>query len=249
MAAAHNTIDRIAFGRAASAYLKFTDPALSNDPYAGYLAFLSAVESFANPNGITLSESLENEHELALELINNLAARITRDIKSVLELAKEGIVNETIECRLDSDMNALDMPGLVEIGQGLESEADESGPVTAEVEEVEASPVLRRYDVGVTRVAYSSEKILRVLGTSEEDASARALELAYDMDFSCTDGEYELSVSNWDEDGLKSGDVVTWRDPDGGEEQDVIFRESHGEILLCHTVGGGEVEVYPHELH
>lgn len=246
MSSAASTIDRIALGRAATVYLSFTSPEFISDPFAGYRAFKAAVESFSNPSGMDVLPEMENNHELALELIGNLADRIGQDIKAVLDLAKEGIVNETIECRLDSDMNALDMPGLVEIGHSLESGGDDSNPVSAEVA---AGPVLRRFEVGVTRVAYSSEKMVSVLGVSDEDASARALELAYDMDFSCTDGEYECSVSGRNAEALKSGDVVTWRDPEGGEEQDVIFRESHGEIMLCHTIGGGEVEVFPHELH
>ena len=112
-------IERIALGRAASAYLKFSDPEISRNPYAGYLTFRAAVNNFANPNGITLSPDLENNQELALDLIHTLADHITQDIKELLGLAKEGIVNETIECRLDSDMNALDMPGLVEMGYAL----------------------------------------------------------------------------------------------------------------------------------
>lgn len=242
-------IERIALGRAASAYLRFSDPGISGNPYAGYLLFRAAVTNFANPNGISLSQDLENHHEVALDMIHTLAESITRDIKNVLELAKEGIVNESIECRLDSDMNALDMPGLVEIGHELESGGDDNGAVPAEAAESEAEHVLRRYNVGVTRVAFSREKTIPVLAMNEEDASARALELAHDMDFSSIDAEYECSVSEQDADALAPGEIVTWCDPSGGEKQDVIYRESHGEIVLCHTQGGGEVEVFPHELH
>ena|SRR5690554_3865946 len=119
MSEAHTTIEQVALARAASVYLTFNQAEYATDPFAGYLAFESAVEARSNPSGITVMPELQGHGELALELIRNLAGRIELDIKGILEMAKEGIVNETIECRLDSDMNALDMPGLVEIGADL----------------------------------------------------------------------------------------------------------------------------------
>ena len=70
-----------------------------------------------------------------LQTIDGMAQGIEEAMKSVLELAKEGIIQETIEGRLDSDMNSLDMVGLVEIGYEAQEEqmlrqieADPSGP-------------------------------------------------------------------------------------------------------------------------
>tara|TARA_R110000850_G_scaffold250365_1_gene375318 strand:+ start:49839 stop:50279 length:441 start_codon:yes stop_codon:yes gene_type:complete len=60
-------------------------------------------------------------HEV-LETIEGMAQGIEEAMKSVLELAKEGIIQETIEGRLDSDMNSLDMVELVEIGHQAQAE-------------------------------------------------------------------------------------------------------------------------------
>jgi hypothetical protein len=253
MATTKTIIERIALGRAASAYLKLSDPAILNNPYAGYLTFRSAVNSFANPTGITLSQELENEHELALDLIHNLADSITRDIKHVLGLAKEGIVNETIECRLDSDMNTLDMPGLVAIGHSLEFEEDDKRPVFAEPasEEPDSEPedqVLHYFEVGVTRVAVSSEQIITVLATDKDAASDKALDIAYDREFSSCSAEYECAASLRNPESVQPGAVLTWRDPANGEEQEVIFRKTYGDIVFCHTQGGGELEAFANEL-
>lgn len=70
-----------------------------------------------------------------MQTIESMAQGIEESMKSVLELAKEGIIQEAIEGRLDSDMNSLDMVGLVEIGYEAQEEqmlrqieADSSGP-------------------------------------------------------------------------------------------------------------------------
>lgn len=246
MSAARTTIDRIALGRAASVYISFTSADYANDPFSGYLAFEAAVDTFSNPSGMTVLPELENNHELALELINSLAERIGQDIKSVLEMAKEGIVNETIECRLDSDMNTLDMPGLVEIGAGQTDAYAPSAPTTPEDDDF--APVLRRYHVSVTRVAHSNDKTISVLATSREEADERAIEAAFDLEFTDVASEYESCISPNLIDDVEPGEVLTWRDPDGGSEQEVVLKAFRGGAAICTTESGGELEALPSEL-
>jgi len=246
MSAARTTIDRIALGRAASVYISFTSAEYANDPFSGYLAFEAAVDTFSNPSGMTVLPELENNHELALDLINSLAERIAKDIKDVLEMAKEGIVNETIECRLDSDMNTLDMPGLVEIGAEQNDTSVESASTNQEDDDF--APVLRRYHVSVTRVAHSCDKTISVIATTREDAEQRAIEAAFDLEFTDVASEYESGISPNLIDEVEPGEVLTWRDPDGGGEQEVVLKSFLGGIAKCTTESGGELEAMPHEL-
>ncbi|OXR48057.1 hypothetical protein PuT2_14765 [Pusillimonas sp. T2] len=75
-----------------------------------------------------------HEHQLpedVLDLIEERADTIEQTFRQVLLLAKEGIVQETIAGRLDSDMNTLDMAYLVQIGvqsQAAEAQTEASAP-------------------------------------------------------------------------------------------------------------------------
>lgn len=250
MSTQRSVIEKKAYGIAAANFLSFDDSAFDADPYLAYLEYESAVDDKREPHGLEVWGPLESYDDV-LEEIDDLARHVLREMKDALRLAKEGIVNEAIECRLDSDMNTLDMPGLVDIGSALERDQQPGVTVEAKepVEEEDLDVVLRRHDVSVTRVAYSSEKQFSVLATSREEAEAKALELAYDVEFSCGDAEYECKVNDAQSGPLPSGAVITWCDPSTGEKQDVIYRKSHGEIVFCHTFGGGELEAFSAELH
>lgn len=240
-----------AYGIAAANYLSFTDKAFEVAPHLAYLEYEAAIDEGREPSGLEVWAPFESYDDVLTE-IGDLAEHVLREMKDALRLAKEGIVNETIECRLDSDMNALDMPGLVDIGSALEGDLQPEMTVEAKglVEAEEGLDViLRRYEVGVTRVAHSSEKQFKVLAASKEEAEAKALELAYDVEFSCGDAEYECDAQAVGDKPIPSGAVITWRDPATGEDQDVIYRKSHGEIVVCHTMGGGEIEAFSAELN
>lgn len=250
MSAFASVIAEKAYGIAAANFLSFTDKAFEAAPHLAYIEYQAAIDEGREPSGLEVLAPFESYDDV-LEEISDLAEHVLKEMKEALRLAKEGIVNETIECRLDSDMNTLDMSGLVDIGSALERDPQPKVTVEAKepVEEEDLDVVLRRHNVSVTRVAYSSAKQFSVLAVSREEAEAKALELAYDVEFSCGDAEYECEVNDAQSGPLPSGAVITWRDPATGEKQDVIYRKSQGEIVLCHTFGGGELEAFSAELH
>lgn len=111
--------------------------ALSNDdPFGAYEDLVNYIDS-CNSRGRTASwadidhvlpwqayEDLEPLEVLAL--IEDPADIIEQAFRDVLCLAKEGIVEETIAGRLDSDMNTLDMAALVQIGAQSQAAEDQA---------------------------------------------------------------------------------------------------------------------------
>ena len=150
-----SVIEKKAFGIAAANYLHFENDAFNQDPYSAYIEYEAALDENRQPEGLEVWAPFSSLEDGVLEQINDLASRIADEIKSTLALSKAGVVSETIEGRIDSDMNALDMQGLAEIGHALEAgicaDAGHSTP-NSNGEDV----VLRRYSIGVTRVAVSS---------------------------------------------------------------------------------------------
>jgi hypothetical protein len=177
-----SVIEKKAFGIAAANYLHFENDAFNQDPYSAYIEYEAALDENRQPEGLEVWAPFSSLEDGVLEQINDLASHIADGIKSTLALSKAGVVSETIEGRIDSDMNALDMQGLAEIGHALEAgicaDAGHSTP-NSNGEDV----VLRRYSIGVTRVAVSSEQQFSVLATSQRDAEGLVHDEASDRVF------------------------------------------------------------------
>lgn len=264
MSTQRSVIEKKAYGIAAANFLSFDDSAFDADPYLAYLEYESAVDDKREPNGLEVWVPFESYDDV-LTKIGELAEHILSEMNDILRLAHRGIINETIEMRIDSDMNMLDLDLMIRVGDTLEKggsvealydDEDFDDEVASKVEppssedlDQELDVELRRYEVGVTRIAHSSEKQFTVLAAGKEEAEAKALELAYDAEFSCGDAQYECDAQAVGDKPIPSGAVVTWRDPTTGEDQDVIFRKTHGEVVMCHTMGGGELEAFSAELH
>ena len=114
-------IEQKALGIAAANFLHFDIEVFERNPYLGYVEYEAALDEHRVPVGLSVWSPFDSLENGVLEHINDLAAHVVDEIKDTLQLAALGIVNEAIECRLDSDMNTLDMPGLAEIGYALET--------------------------------------------------------------------------------------------------------------------------------
>lgn len=115
-------IERKAFGIAACNFLTISDETMANDPYLAYVEFRDAVveeRELEYGLGVWAPFADTQEKNEILGNLDDLAHHIMQEMKETLELAKAGIVHETIEARLDSDMNALDMTHLASVGVQL----------------------------------------------------------------------------------------------------------------------------------
>jgi len=248
----YSVIEQKAFGIAATTFLLFDGELFNSNPFLGFLEYLSAIEEGRDPVDLNVRTVFEGCNDVRAE-IEDLAAIITDDMSDTLRLAKCGLINETIECRVDGDFNNLDMSGLVDIGRDLESGSDKkvvaADHVPDEIDEIDDEEgVLRRYNIGVTRIGISSQQTIPVMATGLKDAEAMAVEIAGDRLFSEVDASYEVFASDADSVVIQDGDAVTWVDPEDGPAQPVVFRRTYGDIVLCHTQGGGEVEAFASEL-
>lgn len=109
-----------ALGLAAAQILGFSDEYNSEDKwYEGYELLVSIVDNEGDPEPehVVVWEPFEHlSWEDVLNQINTEADAIYKTYKTVLGLAKAGIICTAIDGTLDSDFNTLDMEHLVEVG-------------------------------------------------------------------------------------------------------------------------------------
>jgi len=91
--------------------------AANHNAYRGYELLKESVKNGSEPPRFALWCVLEGmSNENLLDHIEREADSIENAMMDVLDMAKAGIVHQTIECKLDSDMNALDMRHMVDVG-------------------------------------------------------------------------------------------------------------------------------------
>lgn len=111
------TIERIAYQRAAETlFCNIVEDFYGNGVLAA--AYLDAcVNSGDEPDALVIWQPFEHcEPDALLEILNTEADGHSAMLKQTLELVKQGLVRQATDCTLPSDMNELDMPGLLPTG-------------------------------------------------------------------------------------------------------------------------------------
>lgn len=115
-------LEKKALAFAAQSYLCFDGEVNTESSYQAYLHLndCAGAQETELDDGIVVWQPFEHcSLSDLVEKIEEMAAVLLADFKEVLEAAKAGIVDQTLSGQLDSDMNALDMAGLADIGARL----------------------------------------------------------------------------------------------------------------------------------
>jgi len=108
-------LEKRAIGFAAAQTLCFNDEAMPF--YENYMLTLDAVEQDEEPDNCVIFGPYENmEWNEVFSHIESESYAILDQFKKVLDLAKTGIIKCAIDGSLNSDMNALCMQSMTELG-------------------------------------------------------------------------------------------------------------------------------------
>lgn len=93
--------------------------------YDAYQYLTECLENGSEPDGLVVWQPFEHWtwHDVAQQ-IESEAMSLLSSFKRLLDYAKNGIIEATIDCTLDSDMNQLDMVHMVESGMHQDAETN-----------------------------------------------------------------------------------------------------------------------------